>query len=113
MNVLIVEDNDHMRKFIKTMTSKFADEIFECSDGKEAVETYNTVRPDWVLMDIKMKEMDGISATKQIKKRFPEAKILIVTRYNDPHLFNAAKKAGAQGYVLKENLLRIKEIITA
>ncbi|MCH8069253.1 MAG: response regulator [Candidatus Marinimicrobia bacterium] len=59
MNVLIVEDNVRMRKFIRGMVSEYADEIFECSDGKEAAETYNTVRPDWVLMDIKMKENDN------------------------------------------------------
>ena len=63
--------------------------------------------PDWVFMDVKMKKMDGITATKNIKKSYPNAKILVVTDYNDIELKKQALSGGALGYVLKENVFEI------
>ena len=101
---MIVEDNEPMREVIKSVIGDRADSVVECADGKDAVDSYETVEPDWVLMDIQMKYMDGITATKTIRRSFPKAKILIVTDYGSMTLRKAAQDAGAQGYVLKENL---------
>lgn len=111
MMILIVEDNEQMRRMIRSITADVAEECFECSDGREALAAYARHRPDWVLMDIKMKEMDGISATRQIKDSYPEARVMIVTNYDDAALREAARNAGACEYVVKENLLDLRRLL--
>jgi CheY-like chemotaxis protein len=111
MNLLIVEDNDQMRRMIIKLVGGLAEHTYECSDGAEALSAYMMHRPDWVLMDAKMKEMDGISATRQIKASYPEANIVIVTDYDDADLREAARKAGACEYVTKENLLDVRRVL--
>ncbi len=111
VSVLIVEDNEPMRRMIKTLIANVATVVAERGDGREALAAYRAQRPDWVLMDIAMPEVDGITATRQITEVFPEANILIVTDYDDAELREAAQDAGARGYVLKENLLAVRELI--
>ena len=88
-----------------------ADVVGECADGAEALNAYTRLQPDWVLMDVGMKDVDGIAATRQILAADPKARIIIVTDYNDGELRRAAQKAGASQYVVKENLLYILEIL--
>jgi DNA-binding NarL/FixJ family response regulator len=64
-------------------------------------------------MDIAMKPLDGLQASARIKGCFPDAQIIILTQYNDAGLHAAATKSGACGYVLKENLLQVRELIEA
>ena len=104
MKVLIVEDHPATRRIMREMIESFADEITECSDGAEALALYAATQPDWVLMDIRMKEMDGITATQQIKASYPGARIIIVTSFDVTGLRDAAFQAGACDYMLKENL---------
>lgn len=111
MNLLIVEDNKIMRDMLKSLFSGSFSSIYECEDGVSALNMYITHRPDWVFMDIMMKEMDGITATREIKGSYPDAKILIVTDYNDEEYRKAAANAGAVSYVLKEELDDIFSII--
>jgi DNA-binding NarL/FixJ family response regulator len=111
MNFLIVEDNENMRRTISSILSALAGEINECSDGSEALTAYAAHLPDWVLMDVKMKEMDGITATCQIREAFPKANIMIVSDYDDPDLRIAAGQAGASEYVSKENLFEVYRIL--
>jgi CheY-like chemotaxis protein len=111
MNLLIAEDSPKMRDMIKEMFRPFFENIFECEDGLSAVLKYKKYIPDWVFMDIKMKGMDGITATGEITKDFPGAKIIIVTGYKDTEFRKAAEKNGAAGYVLKDNLYEIYNII--
>ena len=113
LNLLIVEDSQPMRDLIRSIISDLAGEITECGDGAEALSAYTRCRPDWVLMDIRMKEMDGISATRQIKASYPEANIMIVTDYDGPNMREAARKAGACEYVTKENLLDMRRFLLA
>lgn len=107
MKLLIADDNERMRSMLKKLVKGVADEIIECSDGKDAVALYNEVRPDYVLMDIQMKEMDGITATRLIKKDFPLAKVIIVSNFSDQKFRFAAGNAGVSGFVPKENLIDI------
>ena len=109
--ILIVDDNDNIRRVIRMIVSDLAD-VFECSDGAEAVTAYAVHDPDWVLMDIQMKRVNGIAATKAIKSEWPDARILIVTDYDDSSLREAARRAGASDYVLKEDLLVLREFLT-
>jgi NarL family two-component system response regulator LiaR len=111
MNILIVEDNEQMRKMVKSLVADLAVSVHECSDGAQALDAYRESRPDWVLMDIEMKDLDGISATRQITRAFPEAHVMIVTNYDDVDLREAACEAGACEYVVKENLLDLRRIL--
>ncbi len=111
MKVLIVEDSIPMLKMIRRAIVCCAEEIYDCDDGAAAIVLYSEQRPDWVLMDIELKQMNGITATARITDDFPDAKILMVTNYNDRDLRQAATDAGACGYVLKENLLEVRQIL--
>ncbi|MEW6209857.1 MAG: response regulator [Acidobacteriota bacterium] len=111
MVILIVEDNEQMRRLMKSMLSDLAERIHECSDGEQSLAAYERWRPDWVLMDIRMQSIDGIAATRQIKAAHPEARIVIVTDYSDERFRRAAHSAGASDYVLKENLLALRRIL--
>ena len=110
MSFLIVDDNAVMRRTIRYAVSEFAREINECADGAEAWSAYEKHQPDWVLMDIEMRKKDGLTATREICASFAGAKIVIVTKYGDAATREAAQKAGARGFVMKENLLELREI---
>ena len=113
MSLLIIDDNQQMRRLISSLVSDLASVIVECSDGAEALEAYTLHRPDWVLMDIRMKQTDGIAATREIKAAHPEARVCIVTDYDDPMLRAAARSAGACDYVLKDNLIEVRRVLAA
>ena len=111
MMLLIVDDNPAVRRMIVRIIGDLTDDIRECSDGAGAVAAYRQFHPDLVLMDIEMKGMDGITATREITRAFPEARVIIVTQHSDEMLRAAASAAGACGYVPKENLMAIRELI--
>ncbi len=113
MKLLIVEDNSSMRQMMRRMAASIADEISECSDGIDALALYAAELPDWVLMDVRLPQLNGIQATHQIKTAFPAARIVIVTSFDEAGLREAAQQAGACGYVLKENLTDLWQLFTA
>ncbi len=113
MKFLIVDDNAAVRRLIRSIVLPFGNEICECTDGGDAFSAYQAEKPDVVLMDIRMSEVDGIQATKQIRAADPEAKIVIVTDYDDDALRDAAMSAGASGYALKDNLLDLARLLEA
>ncbi|MDQ3649662.1 MAG: response regulator transcription factor [Acidobacteriota bacterium] len=108
---MIVEDNEPMRRMIRLIVADLAERIDECDDGAEACACYADHRPDWVLMDIQMGDVDGIEATRRIISDHPGAKVVIVTDYDDADLRTAAAEAGACGYVLKEDLLKLRQLL--
>ena len=103
-----MDDNAAVRRLIKIIALPFGGEICECEDGADVLSSYSLQKPDLVLMDIRMNEVDGIQATRQIIAADPAAKIVIVTDYDDDALRQAAVRAGACAYVLKENLLDLE-----
>jgi len=113
MKLLIVEDNAPVRRMIKTVVGTLADEIYECENGKTALATYQRHKPDVVLMDIDLGEVDGITATRHITTADPAAYIVIVTNYDEADLREAARQAGARGYVLKEDLRELQRLLQA
>lgn len=108
--VLIVEANFQMRRTLQALISDMA-VCYECSDGNVAA-AYSQHKPDWVLMDLKIGDRDGLTATAELCAANPAARILIVTNYDDPELREAARRAGACGYVPKENLLELRALIS-
>ena len=111
LKFLIVDDNPSMRQTIGRIISREGDEIIECDDGKDAASMYRQHRPDWVMMDINMKEVGGIDATEQILRTDANARVVIVTDYGDKFFKKAAKDAGAAAFVSKENIFELKDII--
>ncbi|HUK91210.1 MAG TPA: response regulator transcription factor [Blastocatellia bacterium] len=110
-NVLIVDDSADMRRAIRLVIKDLASQIHECEDGSEVLDAYAAHAPDWVLMDIRMKKTDGLSATMLLKDRFPEARIAIVTVCADNEMKEAALALGACAYVVKDNLLELREVL--
>ncbi|MBI3195827.1 MAG: response regulator transcription factor [Ignavibacteriae bacterium] len=111
MIIMVVDDVPKIRHVIIDMLKNVDAEFIECSNGIEAINAYEECHPDVVLMDIEMKEMNGIDATRIIKRKHCDAKICIVTNYSDSFLTKAARDAGAVGYVLKENLYELRKFI--
>jgi len=109
--ILIVDDNTKMRQTVKAMLMELDSAFCECDDGSDALDMYRTHRPDWVLMDVRMAAVDGITATHRIKQAFPDARIIMVSGHNDPILKKQAHEAGAIAYVLKDDLFQLLDII--
>jgi CheY-like chemotaxis protein len=108
MKVMIVDDNAQMRGLIRDVLEEVASEFVECCDGQEAVAAFETEQPDWAVMDVAMGVMDGLTATRLIKSRFPTSQIMVITHHNNPKLRERAIEVGASGFLLKEDLLELR-----
>lgn len=104
IRVLIADDHHVVRRgllfFLKTQ--KDIEVIGEAKNGVEAVELVKNLQPDVVLMDLVMPEMDGIQATQEIKKQWPNVEVLMLTSFSDKDHVLPAIEAGAAGYQLKD-----------
>lgn len=100
---MFVDDHEMVRIGVSAFLSAQPDieVVGEAADGKKGVELALELRPDIILMDLVMKEMDGIEATKQIIEKWPEAKVIIVTSFLDDEKVYPALEAGATSYMLK------------
>ncbi|MCL6573809.1 MAG: response regulator transcription factor [Bacillus sp. (in: Bacteria)] len=103
IRVVFVDDHEMVRIGVSSYLSAQADieVVGEADDGRKGVELALELRPDIILMDLVMKEMDGIEATRQIIEQWPEAKIIIVTSFLDDEKVYPALEAGATSYMLK------------
>ncbi|MCA0173594.1 response regulator [Bacillus sp. RAR_GA_16] len=103
INVLFVDDHEMVRIGVSSYLSAQADitVVGEADNGKKGVELALSLRPDIILMDLVMEEMDGIEATKHIIEQWPDAKIIIVTSFLDDEKVYPALEAGATSYMLK------------
>jgi len=113
VKILIVDDNRQMREMMRVFLQDLTDEFCECEDGGEALACHADFLPDWVLMDWEMREMDGLTATREILRFYPTAKILMFTQYEDTELKAAAHEAGAFDFVLKDEIFNLRRIMTA
>ncbi|NOY65725.1 MAG: response regulator transcription factor [Nitrospirae bacterium] len=103
IRVLIADDHSLVREGISAFL-RLCDDIEvvgEAADGKEAIEKTKKLHPDVILLDISMPVLGGIEATYEIKKIDPEAKVLILTQYDDSEYVSRLLKAGVSGYILK------------
>jgi two-component system chemotaxis response regulator CheY len=107
MKLLLVEENSAVRSLIRRVIMSPGTWIQECADATQAMAAYAAGRPDFVIMDTGMKDLNGIEASRQIKAMDPEARIVLVSDYDDPAMRESARLAGACDYVLKDNLLEI------
>lgn len=111
--ILVVDDTKFMRKMLTDILKQYGHEVVgEAENGRQAVQKYEELQPDIVLMDITMPEMDGIEAMKEIRKLNPTAVVLICSAMSQQDLISDALKAGANGYVMKPfKPNRVNEIV--
>ena len=104
IRILLADDHTILRAGLRMMLNAQPDMevVGEAQDGRQAIAEAQRLQPDVVLMDITMPDMNGIDATRQIKRMLPETKVLVLTMHeNDEYVFQALR-AGAAGYMLKE-----------
>ena len=111
MTVLIVDDHAQVRRIIRSVIADLAMEIRETGTAEEALTLCADSPPDWVLMDIQLPGLDGLAAARVIIATWPAVRVCIVTNYDDLALRATASDAGAAAYVVKENLLVLREIL--
>jgi CheY-like chemotaxis protein len=111
MKVLIIDDNEKVRLLLRDYLPASVDEIYECVDGGEAFALYQKHRPDWVLMDWEMPNVNGITAIRRIIAEFPQAHICMVTAFDEEAIRAEALLAGASAFVLKDNLFELEAIL--
>ena len=102
--VLIVDDHELARAGLRALLATANDllVVAEAADGRAALSLAHRFQPDLILMDVRMPQLDGISATAAIKEALPQTAILLLTIYDNPHYLLRAVQAGAAGYVLKD-----------
>jgi DNA-binding NarL/FixJ family response regulator len=102
--LLIVDDNLGLRKGLRSLLSinPNIEIVGEAEDGLEAIASVDKLHPDLVLMDLSMPRMDGMTATREIKKKWPETKVLALTVHKSIEYVRATIAAGADGYILKD-----------
>lgn len=113
IRVLVVDDHAILRDGICSLLERQEglNVVGEAGNGREALARVEELRPDIVLMDVAMPEMDGLEATRRIKSAYPEIKVLILTQHDNQEYINPLLQAGASGYVLKRSGGR--EVVTA
>jgi DNA-binding NarL/FixJ family response regulator len=116
VKILLADDHLLVAEALKSLLMPLYDVVGTVSDGMALLEAAGTLRPDVVVIDIGMPQLNGIDATRQIKRMLPRAKIIIVTMNEDSALVGEAFRAGASGYLLKhsasrELMLAIQEVL--
>jgi len=104
IKVLIADDHTILRQGIKALLDNQAgiEVIGEAKDGREALTLIEDLLPDVILMDIAMPGLNGLEATRRIKKKFPKIKVLVLTMYTNEEYVFQILQAGANGYLVKE-----------
>lgn len=113
MKVLIADDDERFRRRIGQFlaTEPYIEIIGEAATGQEAVSCARELRPDIVLMDVRMPGMNGVSATRCLKEEMPDLKVIVLSVYDLDEYKDAALASGASAYVVKKSM--IEELIPA
>src|SRR5215207_3865983 len=111
--IIIADDHDLVREAMRSVLDRQPDLhiIDEAKDGQEAIELCRLHRPDLVLMDVRMPNVNGVEATQMIKDELPTTKVLLTSASENPVWISEAVRAGADGYVLK--LSPVQELVDA
>ena len=119
IRILLADDHAVVRKGFKLILNQESDMevIAEAGDGRDAVKLALELRPDVIVLDIGMPEVNGVEATRRIAENCPECKVLILSMHKDPVYVRESLRAGARGYLLKdsidEDLLRAIRAVSA
>ncbi|HEY52449.1 MAG TPA: response regulator transcription factor [Caldilineae bacterium] len=103
IRLLLVDDQRLMRDGLRTLLELEGDLVVvgEAENGEEALTLYEKRQPDVVLMDVRMPVMDGVEATRRLRQRWPDARVIILTTFDDDEYVFEGLRAGARGYLLK------------
>ncbi|MCO5197916.1 MAG: response regulator transcription factor [Anaerolineae bacterium] len=106
IRLLLVDDQSLFREGLRTLLSVWPDlaVVGEASNGEEAIEQAQLLRPDVVLMDLRMPVLDGVAATQRIRQAVPDSQVIVLTTFDDDEYVFEGLRAGAVGYLLKDVL---------
>jgi DNA-binding NarL/FixJ family response regulator len=115
IGIVIVDDQADVRRALSGLLKMLPDCFLaaEASSGREALSLAIQLKPDIILMDVNMPEMDGFETTKQLRNIVPDTKVIILTQHDSPQAVDAAKSAGASGFLVKSNTRRLSSAIAA
>ncbi len=104
IRIMLVDDHEMVRRGLALMLCAFADFelVGEAANGTQALERCAQTQPDVILMDLVMPEMDGVQATRLIRKQYPQIEVMALTSFSEQERVQEALKAGAIGYLLKD-----------
>lgn len=108
---LIVDDNALFREYLKEMLLQCNGEVYELGDGTNVTTYYAKIHPDFVLLDIQMKPIDGFTTIQRLKQRFPDARFIIVSNYDDEKYRAKANALGAYAFIAKDNLHELELLL--
>lgn len=113
LRLVLADDHAILRHALATLLDAQADVqvVAQASDGREAIDATERLRPDVVIMDVGMPRMNGIEATRQIHERFPATKVIVLSAYGDSAAVGGALAAGACGFIIKRS--DIEELVLA
>ena len=113
LRIILAEDHETIRDGLKLLVNSRSDMevVGEADNGRTALQLAEEFSPDVVVMDISMPELNGLQATKKLKDKSPQVKVLILTRHTEPGYLQELLQAGASGYVLKQS--KSEELIRA
>lgn len=103
MKVMIVDDQAPIRSMLRDCLLNAGADVVECASGEEALARYASESPDWVTLDFRMPTLDGIATAELLKRMDPQARLVMVTQWDDPVLRDAARRTGVSAYVLKDD----------
>jgi CheY-like chemotaxis protein len=112
MTLLIVEDDLRMRDVMSELFEPLFRQVVHCANAEQALQRYDVLRPDVVLMDIRLPGIDGLEATRRLVRGHPDAQIFVVTSYKEAQYRSRATKNGACGFFLKDDLSLLYEAVS-
>ncbi len=111
LKLMIIDDNARFRALVRQILTTGDDRVLEMDDGAGVNELYAEFNPDWVLMDVNMKFVNGMDATKQLIQAHPHAKVIFLSNFINKKLIAKGLGLGAKAYVSKEDVFAVQEII--
>ena len=104
VRILLVEDHIVMREGLRGLINQQADMevVGEADDGEQAIELSRQLKPDVIIMDVRLRGIDGVEATRQIKAEMPDLKVIVLSAYDNREYVMGMAKAGMSGYLLKD-----------
>jgi CheY-like chemotaxis protein len=106
---MIVDDSREMRELIRQTLEPWTQDVVECTDGDEVVQRFAECHPDWTLMDYRMSRVDGLTAIRALRERWPSARIMLLTGHDSAAVREEALVRGAMSCLSKDHLIELPD----